>query len=1407
MSGNQLSQKLFSYHIRGASLATYTPDQIRKMSVKEVTVPITFDNLEQPVPGGLYDPAFGPLYNGICSTCSQTSTRCPGHFGHIQLPFPLYNPLFFDRLRNLLNTMCWNCHRFKLDRAKIDMFLEILECLNCGDMARSAEVMSVLVGPKAIKLDEGSTAGDGDDGMRGEDESESGRGGRMEQKNIEEDSDAFLRVHDTRSITRERYHVLGQFISACNQTKICTHCNAVVLSLKVESKSKLFQERLSRKHVIRMRQEGVTYGIPGESDLNNSIFQFHFDREDCLQLDGDDTKDTNNSIDTEEKRDDTMSESEDEDGFFSSKRSTPVKKTPDTPSRGKKGTKKTNKKPLEAQRRSKKGEEEMEIESGVSKQRYLHPTEIRKRLGLLWENEKESIGWIWSGLGLEPGIGKKKRFSSADMFFVSVIAVPPSRFRPPSDNGRMVSEHKLNVYLNKILSEIEVLRSEREGWDSDESPLKIGELTVSMQNELNKFMIGMGADSKGIKQVLEKKEGMFRRNMMGKRVNFAGRTVISPDPYIETSEIGIPLYFAKSLTYPEPVTDHNVSWLRELVINGPNIYPGARSIREESGKLVLLPDDINTRKAIARTLQKPEMDESGGPVSGGKTVMRHCMDGDLLLVNRQPTLHKPSIMGHRARVLGEEKTIHMHYANCNTYNADFDGDEMNVHLPQNEFCRAEARFIANTDNQYVVPKDGTPLRGLIQDSIVSGVYLTCKDTFFTRGEFQQLVYFCCFNVNPSHPFVTPLPTILRPLPLFTGKQVVSAVLDQLLVGEVPLNMVGTSQIPSNMWGKGQEEGEVIIRKNQLLTGILGKKQFGNKPHGLVHCVYELYGGEAAGRLLTILGKLFIFFLQMRGFTCGIEDLLIDEESEQKRTKILSTVPTLGMVNAGIFTKMLPEGEHVDDFSKLIEKEKKLASLAKKKQEGIMSRLKELLADPSHFGNWDATMISRVSKQTTAVIQSCTGLVKPFPKNNFSMMTTSGAKGSRVNFSQVSCLLGQQELEGKRVPLMDSGKTLPCFTPFDPSPRAGGFVGDRFLTGIRPPEYFFHCMAGREGLIDTAVKTSRSGYLQRCIIKHLEGLTVSYDNTVRDSDGSVIQFNYGEDSVDVMNTGFLTQFDFLLDNLEAVENKYQIKRNKKIIGVVSDETNKLIVESLSTPHPKDPLFSLQFPNKIGVVSEKFYIQLEKYISQNLETKFSGSKGSKKARRFRDVMYMKYMRSLAHPGENVGTLAGQSIGEPSTQMTLNTFHLAGKGEVNVTLGIPRLRELIMAAGGNMKTPSMILPLRDQANNQESAKRLCSRFQRVMLNTVIDEITVKDNLITQKERYTRRYEISFKFSEEEIATNHLTWAHVKKKIDFFFFFFPYIRRKKKFPRSVGFFQGGIGRDVWSGKGNIIGARWDCE
>eukprot|EP00455_Lapot_gusevi_P023602 TRINITY_DN244_c0_g1_i2.p1 TRINITY_DN244_c0_g1~~TRINITY_DN244_c0_g1_i2.p1 ORF type:complete len:1325 (-),score=504.26 TRINITY_DN244_c0_g1_i2:138-4112(-) len=917
----------------------------------------------------------------------------------------------------------------------------------------------------------------------------------------------------------------------------------------------------------------------------------------------------------------------------------------------------------------------------------------------------------------------------------------------------MTFDNPQNHYYSKIITANQQIlelshpsdekeeKEEKEEKSSSESsvrvdPARVATYWIELQTAINCLMDSARnpnpAQAKnapeGIRQQLERKEGLFRMHMMGKRVNYAARSVISPDPYLHTNEVGIPERFAKTLSFPQPVTQYNVHEMRQAVINGPDVYPGANFIQDETGALINLKYRTpEQRVALSKTLLTGSLgtaksQSSTGMVGrgGAKVVLRHVKNGDVLLANRQPTLHKPSMMAHKARILTGQQTIRMHYANCKTYNADFDGDEINLHFPQNDIARAELYTIANTDNQYIIPTNGKPIRGLIQDHVVSGVLLTARDSFFTKDEYQQLVYTACYDADPRAPIRMLPPAILKPRPMWTGKQVISSLLLHTIGTLPPLTTSSTASVPESAWFKGSEEHKVIVRQNELVCGVLDKNQFGASAFGLVHAVYEMYGSGKAGDLLTAFGRLFTAFLQSHGFSCGMDDLVINPHSDQLRAAAVAKSVEEGVMAAATFAEV--EVGKVDDFERV----KEIVS------QGIRAKLR----NPALSANLDGVMKQALNKTTSAIIDKClpAGLIKPFPYNCMSMMTLSGAKGSKVNQSQISCLLGQQELEGRRVPIMVSGRSLPSFAPFDPSPRAGGYVTQRFLSGIRPQEFYFHCMAGREGLVDTAVKTARSGYLQRCIIKGLEALRVHYDYTVRDCDGSVVQFHYGEDSLDVTRTQYLNKFTFFANNYNSLLHKLNPSAMLRALDKTTAAKYNKNLEG------KDPMMSKYSPALyLGCVSEKFQAQLQKYIEQNPDKLLNQNGVS--ADKFKTLMWLNYLKALVDPGESVGCLAGQSVGEPSTQMTLNTFHLAGHGAKNVTLGIPRLREIIQTASADITTPLMELKLKDPTN-KEAADAVVRRLYRLTLTEAVDFISVSETVEKIDNEMQRKYQLRINF-----------------------------------------------------------------
>lgn len=945
---------------------------------------------------------------------------------------------------------------------------------------------------------------------------------------------------------------------------------------------------------------------------------------------------------------------------------------------------------------------------------------VYEELRCTWEHDKDVLTELLSDKAM-------------DAMFMHKLIVPPNRFRPESKGttGMQTYMNVQSVSLSRIMILNEkILNQKAKNEDFTETFLEF-QHAINMYMDSSNWARQSEKDLAGLRQLLEKKEGLFRLKMMGKRVNYAARSVISPDPYINTGEIGIPIVFAKNLTFPEPVRENNLEYLRKLVENGPNVHPGANMVEEKDGKKIIL-DKFSQKqlKGVAARLF------TGGI---GKTVYRHLQTGDWLLVNRQPTLHKPSMMAHSARVLPKQTTIRMHYSNCNTYNADFDGDEINLHFFQSHLARSEAKHIASTDYQYTAPTSGKPLRGLIQDHVVSGVLLTCKDTFLERDEYMQLIYIASQHLKKT---IQIPPCILKPQVLWSGKQVISTIIQSLSYGKFQMNLNEKCKVGGYMWGKsGIEEERLLIKDGYICTGILDKNHIGNVEYGLVHSFHELYGESAAAQLLTSLGRVLTLYLQMIGFSCTMDDLILTPGSNDKRSNSIENTASKTIKYAHEIVNIAPSKHPGDHISKKLLK-------------GLENFLLENEANSKEL---DLKMISFVKQSLSGIQKGLIpeGLKKKFPYNNFSAMVTTGAKGSLVNHQQVSLMLGQQELEGRRVPLTALGKSAPSFDAYDPTPRAGGLVTDRFLTGIRPQDFFFHCMAGREGLVDTAVKTSRSGYLQRCLIKGLESLIVAYDYSVRDSDGSIIQFLYGEDCIDPCKNKYVRAFEFLNENSLALCEKLKFAECSEKL----DFTQIPKFESFDGNEKWDTSLNKHTPGKIGSMSTKMYELCNKYI-EDIKTMRKKNKSLPRISKsnFMTMMSMKYMSSLIQPGESVGIIASQSIGEPSTQLTLNTFHLAGHGSANVTLGIPRLREILMTASATIKTPIMTMPFN---GSKEAAENFKNHIQKISFKYLVKKIKIIEKVNPKINKRTYIAKIVFedkKVIEDSIG---LSWDFINSRV----------------------------------------------
>ncbi len=1210
-----------------------------------------------------------------------------------------------DQLLRLLRAKCVYCHYFKLSRKDINLYQCKLRLIQAGLLGAAAEVENIDLVAKKAAAAEGDSSSESDD--------DNGVGATIKQRL------AFVKSaikgaksapwewdkEKNEGVAQARREVIKTFLKHITAPKTCANCKGISNNFRKDRFVKIFEKPLAAKDEAKMAQAGLR--------AKNAVQLISQDKKDMKE-------DAMNIDDSSNEESEGEGESLDGNGDVVMNGGPGIGGSTATTTKTKSG----------------------------GKERYMNQIEVKASLTLLFEKEQEILSLVY----VSRSSAKKAALVTADMFFLQTLLVPPNKYRPMALAAAGVTEAEQNkLYQGILVAADQIATISRELNNPELADLKyrrrdfndLQEAGIKLQDAVNSLIDRdrnpvQGAAGKqneeGIKQKLEKKEGLFRKNMMGKRVNFAARSVISPDPNIETNEIGVPPVFAIKLTYPEPVTSHNFKELKQAVINGPLKWPGAAAIENENGLVISLrnktPDE---RLSLANQL----LAVGTGSGARNKKVHRHLNNGDVVLMNRQPTLHKPSIMGHRARVLPGEKTIRMHYANCNTYNADFDGDEMNMHFPQSEVARAEALQIADTDHQYLAATAGKPLRGLIQDHLSVAVWMTNRDTFFDRATYQQLIY-NCLRPESGHivgdRILTVPPAIIKPFPRWTGKQVITTILLNIKPPTCgTLNLTSKSLVPADRWAAKSEEGVVFFKDGELITGILDKAQLGPASGGLIHSIHEVYGPTAAGKMLSILGRLLTKFLHMRAFSCGMEDLLLTPEGEQIRKEKLKDAATIGLGVAAKYVT-LAEQKPTDTDPELLR------------------RLEDVLRDDTKQEGLDVMMNGRSNELSSTITRAClpNGLVKQFPKNQMQNMTVSGAKGSGVNANLISCNLGQQVLEGRRVPVMVSGKSLPCFKPFETNVRAGGYIVNRFLTGIRPQEYYFHAMAGREGLIDTAVKTSRSGYLQRCLIKGMEGLKVEYDTSVRDSDGSMVQFLYGEDGLDVTKTKHLTDFKFLMQNIESEIAQMSVEENLDAVNDQNEKIEKMMKRGIKyagtdATVKADPVMAHYHPGRyLFSTSEKFNQTLSKYIKENPDglVKTKTNKQGHPKKMLEPILNLKYMKSVVEPGEAVGIVAGQSVGEPSTQMTLNTFHLAGHSAKNVTLGIPRLREIVMTASNHISTPAMTLHVNEEMSI-EDGKKFAKSISKLSLAEIIDEASVSERIGKGVfKKHAKIYDIKMKF-----------------------------------------------------------------
>lgn len=917
-------------------------------------------------------------------------------------------------------------------------------------------------------------------------------------------------------------------------------------------------------------------------------------------------------------------------------------------------------------------------------------------------------------------MGLNAEYARPEWMILTVLPVPPAAVRPSIsvDGGAMRSEDDLTYKLGEILKASALVRKhEAEGVPpsvvAEHFDLLQFHVATYMDNDIAGIPQAMqksGRPVKAIRARLKGKEGRLRGNLMGKRVDFSARTVITGDPNLQLDQVGVPRSIAMTLTYPERVTPYNIVYLQQLINNGPATYPGARYYVKDTGERI----DLKYRK-------------SGEPISlqFGWIVERHLKDGDFILFNRQPSLHKMSMMCHRVKVMNYS-TFRLNLSVTSPYNADFDGDEMNLHVPQSEETRAELSQIAWVPRQIISPQANKPVMGIVQDTLCGVRKFTLRDSFCDWNMVQNMLLWV-----PGWDGSIPPPAILKPKPLWTGKQLLSLCIPKGINIEKKDN-----EKPSPI---DITDTNVLIDDGELIYGAIEKKMAGAQEKGLVHTIFREFGPVACRDFFSAFQMVVNYWLLHDGFSVGIGDTITDKQTMLDINKKLNEARENTQ-------KVLTNAEHN----------------AVKSRPGMTVRETveaAISAELNKARDWAGKRAQDQAKES----------------NNVKQMVVSGAKGSFINISQMSGCVGQQIVEGKRIPFGFKHRTLPHYAKDDYGPEARGFVENSYLRGLTPQEFFFHAMGGREGLIDTAVKTAETGYIQRRLVKAMEDLKVGYDGTVRNSSGDVVQFLYGEDGmdgaaiegqnlptirmsnakfekayrVDVLDVkgGFkagtlqagIDQSSIELQTLLDLEwSRLQEDRRRLRTEIFTDGSGKhyLPVDIARIMRNSQQIFRTD-PRVPSDLEPAYIVEAVQALFDRLVVVRGNDSISRESQRNATLLFGIHLRSqlatrpvleekhlnreafdwvlgeieqifnksLVNAAEMVGTLAAQSIGEPATQMTLNTFHYAGVSSKSATGGVPRLKEVINVAV-NIRTPSLSIYLKPELSQTEQSVHEVSR-----------------------------------------------------------------------------------------------------
>ena len=931
-------------------------------------------------------------------------------------------------------------------------------------------------------------------------------------------------------------------------------------------------------------------------------------------------------------------------------------------------------------------------------------------------------------------LGLSSKYSRPEWMIITSLAVPPPAMRPSirqSDNQR--SEDDLTYALDSIIKANKLLKQVLE--NSSNNNKKISDYQGYLQYLVSTYMDNEipGVDSlaqrsyrplKALAQRLKGKEGRLRNNIMGKRVDYSARTVISVDPNINIDEYGVPQKIAMNLTFPEIVTRYNMKKLKTMVINGPKNYPGAKTVTKVS--------EEGQQRNIS--LKHVDVQQVADNLQIGDIVHRHLIDGDVCLFNRQPTLHRMSMMTHKIKIL-PYSTFRLNITVCKPYNADFDGDEMNMHIPQSLQTFSELDQICLVPNHIISPADCKPILQIVQDTLLGAYALTINDIKLRKDQMNNLMMF-----SKRYNGILPEPEGIENNQLYwSGKQLYSLILPDININQLK---------------------SIKIIRGKIIEGYLSDESLGGNPAGLIKQIFNAYGKDTCNNFLNDTEKLITRWFMDHSFTVSFGDCVLNKEQRLNTKKIIKesiekTFDVIKKAQHGVFANNL------DDSYKALALESEMMK--------ILSELE---------GNVKDYLIGNISKKNAFFVTSDKG---------------SGSKGKVSNIIQIMGTVGQQSIWGSRIEDGFTNRTLPHYCRNDVSPEAKGFCANSYTEGLSPSEAFFHAMGGRSGPIDTAIRTADSGYISKRFIKASEELMVNYDYTVRNSSSYIVQFGYGDDNFDPVKLERVPRIELIEYNdmkmkdvykFEDIENQSYFENfmTPEVITIMMDDMNyknilndefeelwdmrktlrynyfnnteaigdintyipinlhRVIPSQLIKFNVENYHLSDLTPQYVIDTYNKTFDDIIKYLPEKNENwklfkiifkSFLATKRVIKEYRMSKAVYDsiillikdKMLNALVQPGELVGIIGSQTLGEVSTQMTLNTHHSAGVGfgSLIITEGIPRLREIINISK-KLKNKNMSIYLKEEfSSNKDNARKVQSKFAYTKLSNILSKTEI--------------------------------------------------------------------------------------